>query len=102
MGVETEQRRTIGFEPTRPVTNHVASVVASARIPEDLDWQAFSATYFPGRQRHDLEALTAYCAYRSAQEVDAVSDGLARTEAERGPTGPTPLQGWEDEGGAVF
>ena len=84
------------------MTNYVASVVASAHIPEDLDWQAFFATYFPGRRRHDLEALTAYCAYRSAQEVDAVSDGLARTEAERGPTGPTPLQGWEDEGGAVF
>jgi hypothetical protein len=29
-----------------------------------LDWQEFSATHFPGRRRHDMEALTAYAAYK--------------------------------------
>jgi hypothetical protein len=29
-----------------------------------LDWQGFLAAHFPGRQRHDLEALVAYSAYR--------------------------------------
>jgi hypothetical protein len=31
-----------------------------------LEWYAFSNRYFPGRSRHDLEALKAYEAYRSA------------------------------------
>jgi hypothetical protein len=29
-----------------------------------LDWYAFSGRYFPGRRRHDLEAIKAYEAYR--------------------------------------
>ena len=104
MRVEAEQRRSIGFEAKRPVTNHVGSAVAtSASVPDGLDWQSFSAAYFPGRRRHDLEALTAYCAYRSAQEVDAKSsDGLARIEAKRGQAGSTAVQDWEGEGGAAF
>ena len=66
MRVEAEQRRSFGIEAKRSVTNHVGSAVAtSARVPAGLDWQSFSAAYFPGRRRHDLEALTAYCAYRS-------------------------------------
>jgi cold shock protein len=32
--------------------------------PGDLDWDAFCARYFPGRRRHDFEALTAYGAYK--------------------------------------
>jgi hypothetical protein len=31
-----------------------------------LDWHAFSTHSFPGRRRHDLEAVKAYEAYRSA------------------------------------
>ena len=104
MRVEAEQRSSIGLEPTRPVTNRVASAVAtSASVPDGLDWQSFSAAHFPGRRRHDLEALTAYGVYRSAQEVGARSSrGLARIEAKRGPAGSAALQGWEDEGGAAF
>ena len=104
MRVEAEQRRSTGFETKRSATNHVASAVAGgARVTDGLDWQSFSAAYFPGRRRHDLEALTAYGAYRRSHEVDArSSDESARIEAERGQAGSTAVQDWEDEGGAAF
>jgi hypothetical protein len=38
--------------------------VASA-IPDGLDWSAFSILLFPGRRRHDFEAVTAYETYRN-------------------------------------
>ena len=104
MRVEAEPRRSIGFETKRPATNHVASAVAgSARVTEGLDWQSFSAAYFSGRRRHDLEALTAYGAYSRSHEVDArSSDESARIGAERGQAGSTAVRDWEDEGGAAF
>ena len=38
---------------------------AGDRIRDDgLEWQAFSAAHFPGRRRHDLQAIVAYGAYR--------------------------------------
>jgi hypothetical protein len=30
-----------------------------------LGWQAFCERHFPGRPRHDYEAITAYAAYRT-------------------------------------
>ena len=30
-----------------------------------LEWTAFCERYFPGRPRHDYEAITAYAAYRT-------------------------------------
>ena len=63
---------------------------------EALDWEAFSNRYFPGRRRHDMEALTAYATYTQGHEwrmtparlsvvppehVPA-ADELAREEAE--------------------
>ena len=33
-----------------------------------LDWNAFSAQYFPGRGRHDLDAVAAYGAYRQGRD----------------------------------
>lgn len=104
MRVEAEPRRSIGLEPTRPATNNVACAVAgSARMADGLDWQSFSAAYFPGRRRHDLEALTAYAAYRRRHDLEAQSaEGLAVVEAKRGPAGSTAVQDWEDEGGAAF
>jgi hypothetical protein len=51
--------------PTPDVPEKVAAAVAS---PEDasagLDWQAFSAAYFPGSRRHNLKAIVAYGAYK--------------------------------------
>jgi hypothetical protein len=103
MQVETEQRPSMGSETKRTVTNHAASaLVSSAHKPDGLDCQAFSAAYFRGRHRHDLEALTAYGAYRRSHEVHASSDEPARIEAERGQARSTAVQDWEDEGGAAF
>lgn len=64
-GVEAERRRSSGSDATGPMTNHVAPADASsAQPPNGLDWQTFSASSFPGRRRHDLEALIAYGVYR--------------------------------------
>jgi hypothetical protein len=41
------------------------STTNQANASAGLDWYAFSGRYFPGRRRHDLEALTAYGAHRS-------------------------------------
>ena len=41
-------------------------------VPEPqpgLDWEVFSETYFPGRHRHDFEAVKAYEAYRATGAV---------------------------------
>jgi hypothetical protein len=65
-------------------TEHVASL--------GLDWQEFSSSYFPGRRRHDMEALTAYRAYKLLQ--------LAVKPAS-GETG-WALEAWEDEGGPAL
>jgi hypothetical protein len=69
-------------------------------VQDGLDWQGFLSRYFPGRQRHDLEALTAYGAYRSSRVVDErLADDIARLE-EPGSVGSTAVDAWEDEGGA--
>ena len=47
--------------------------VPAAGIGEKLEWDAFSARYFPGRGRHDLDAVAAYGAYR--QGLDWQSSG---------------------------
>ena len=40
----------------------------AAGIGEKLDWNAFSARYFPGRRRHDLNAVAAYGAYKQGRD----------------------------------
>jgi len=110
MQVEAEPRRHTGFgavrsdaERKRPRTESAVSAVASSAPPDGLDWQAFSAAYFPGRRRHDLEALTAYGAYRGSRTLDEhPSRQVTRMEeAENGEAGSTGLEDWEDEGGAI-
>jgi hypothetical protein len=58
-----------------------------AAAPAGLDWYAFSARYFPGRRRHDLEAVRAYGGYKQRAEAGSVGSG--------------GVQVWEDEGGAA-
>lgn len=67
---------------------------AGHAVREPLDWQAFASTYFPGRRRHDLEALSAYGEYRRARVAGA-------RPSPNGVAGATALQDWEDEGGAT-
>jgi hypothetical protein len=47
-----------------------------ANVQPVLDWQGFLARYFPGRRRHDLEALTAYAAYKSSQRPDRSKESV--------------------------
>jgi hypothetical protein len=90
-------------ESNAPQGDVVSTAARDEEIPAGLDWQAFTAAYFPGRRRHDLEALTAYGAYRRSHAVDErPSRQATRTEeAKSGETGSTGLQDWEDEGGAI-
>jgi hypothetical protein len=60
-----------------------------------LDWKAFAAGYFPGRGKHDLEALVAYGAYRRGEGSPAAKNV---TVAERDEDA---LEVWEGEGGMV-
>ena len=55
------------------MTNSLSRAAAAPDLPaaglgEKLDWDAFSARYFPGRRRHDFEAIDAYGAYRQGRE----------------------------------
>jgi len=72
----------------------------SPTVP-DLDWQGFVAAYFPGSRRHDLEAKTAYAAYKRSQVVDeqSATDAARLKDAERISTEATSIEAWEDEGG---
>jgi hypothetical protein len=51
--------------------------------PAALEWYAFLSRYFPDRRRHDLEALKAYEAYRSAAAAPC-SSHRSRTAPRRG------------------
>jgi hypothetical protein len=43
-------------------------VFPAVGVGEKLDWDAFSARYFPGRRRHDLDAVAAYGAYKQGRD----------------------------------
>jgi hypothetical protein len=45
-----------------------ALVLPAAGVGGKLDWDAFSARYFPGRRRHDLDAVAAYGAYKQGRD----------------------------------
>jgi hypothetical protein len=45
-----------------------APVLPATGVGEKLDWDAFSARYFPGRRRHDLDAVAAYGAYKQGRD----------------------------------
>ena len=45
-----------------------APPLSASETAEALDWQAFSARYFPERRRHNFEALSAYAAYSQGLE----------------------------------
>jgi hypothetical protein len=45
----------------------VTAAVGLEAVPDGLDWVAFSRRYFPGRRRHDLEAISAYHEYQDGR-----------------------------------
>jgi hypothetical protein len=45
-----------------------ALLLRAEEAAEALDWEAFSNRYFPGRRRHNMEALTAYATYTQGRE----------------------------------
>ena len=58
--------------------------VRAAEAAEALDWEAFSNRYFPGRRRHDMEALTAYATYTQGREWRTTPARLGVVPAEHG------------------
>ena len=50
-----------------------------------LDWEAFSNRYFPGRRRHDMEALTAYATYTQGREWRTTPARLSVVPTEHVP-----------------
>lgn len=82
-----------------PVSTPVTTDATPPVRPGDvLDWARFSAAGFPGRRRHDLEAVVAYGRYRrSVATSEDVSD---EPGVDDRPTEITATQSWEDDGGA--
>jgi hypothetical protein len=60
-GWPSARRDSSGAMPTAPL-------LRAAEAAEALDWEAFSNRYFPGRRRHDMEALTAHATYKQGRE----------------------------------
>ena len=63
--------------PTAPLRSEEAA--------EALDWEAFSNRYFPGRRRHDMEALTAYATYAQGREWRTTPARLSVVATENVP-----------------
>ena len=75
--------------PSAPKNSAVAVSTApplrAAEAAEGLDWEAFSNRYFPGRKRHDMEALTAYARYTLGGEWRTTPPRLSVVPPERVP-----------------
>jgi hypothetical protein len=55
------------------MTSSLTRAISAPDLPasgvgEKLNWDAFSARHFPGRRRHDLDAVAAYGAYRQGRD----------------------------------
>jgi hypothetical protein len=96
-----------------------APLLRPAEEAQALDWDAFSTRYFRGRRRHDLEAISAYAAYKDGREMRS-SDRPSPPRLSLVPDEPAPtaleaaseaagtdrllaavaaVQVWEDDGG---
>ena len=64
-------------------------------VQDGRDGQGFLAAYFPGRRRHDLEALVAYAAYKRRSP-----EGSKTRELANEMIGSGPPEAWENERGA--
>ena len=73
-----------------------APPLRSEEAGEELDWEAFSKRYFPGRRRHDTEALTAYATYRQGREWRTAPARLSVVPTEHVPAA-VDFE-WDEEG----
>jgi hypothetical protein len=62
-----------------------APPLRAAEAAEALDWEAFSNRYFPGRRRHNMEALTAYATYTQGREWRTTPARLSVAPTEHVP-----------------
>src|SRR6478672_8548679 len=93
-----------------------AQDIPAAGIGEKVDWDAFSAQYFPGGSRHDLDAVAAYGSYKQGRDWrkgdsqiapprltlvpdEPVSATLEPAAVERLLVAVAAEQVWEGEGG---
>jgi hypothetical protein len=67
-----------------------APVLPAAGVGEKLDWDAFSARYFPGRRRHDLDAVAAYGAYKQGRDWQKSGARKAPTRLTLVPSDSAP------------
>jgi hypothetical protein len=72
------RRDSSGAVPTAPP-------LRAAEAAEALEWEAFSNRYFPGRRRHDMEALTAYATYKRGREWRTTPARLSVVPTEHVP-----------------
>lgn len=61
-----------------------ALLLSAGEAAEALDWQTFSARYFPKRRPHDSEAVSAYAAYKEGREWRTSPARLRLVPSERG------------------
>jgi hypothetical protein len=81
------------FDPRYPPIRHKAAPAGLWRLGEEcLDWQGFLARFYPGRRRHDFDALAAYESYRNDVE--------RRADEEESPA-TADTDRWEGDGGAL-
>jgi hypothetical protein len=81
--------------------NDAVSLTLDENVPSGLDWQAFSAAYFPGTRRHNLRAIVAYGAYRRSPTAGAQQTSeSARFRPVAVSSEAVSVETWEDEGGA--
>jgi hypothetical protein len=100
--IETSRRHG-PFDPRRPkrrlrtVSARPGPSAASLEdVRDGLDWDAFSSHFFPGRGRHDLEAVSAYDAYTQGRPWRKDSRPRSRrpsTGLEAQRNGGTPASG---------
>jgi hypothetical protein len=62
-----------------------AAPVCAEEAAEALDWEAFSNRYFPGRRRHNMEALTAYATHTQGRGWRTTPARLSVVPPEHAP-----------------
>ncbi len=85
-----EPRRKHGaFDPRFPLLSKPATPTWVLHTDGGLEWTAFVARFFPGRRRHDIEALATYGAYRNASTKPSAAGDGSPARASRDGTAST-------------